>query len=251
MYTRCPGCHTVHPLNAAILAGGNGKYRCGKCNKVSNALESLFNDWPKSGEKPAEAGDMPVLGLPIDLETAAQSRKEPDQAALVGEGLHEPPRERGPWLRFSWILGGILVLLAITVWLGNFFGTPITEQPEVKQALQTVGVIEKPRRQVFRDLDAIHLVNREIRTAPNRDSLLVLEATIVNRADRKQPYPTLVVVLLDRSGRVLSRSRFVPRDYLASGSDVTAGMTPDAYLPFTVEIDDPGQRAVGFELDFE
>ena len=43
MYTRCPGCHTVHPVNAALLASGGGRYRCGKCNKVNNALEALFD----------------------------------------------------------------------------------------------------------------------------------------------------------------------------------------------------------------
>ena len=56
MFTRCPGCHTVHPVNAALLARGGGRYRCGKCNRAGNALDALFDDWPEAGEAPPAAG---------------------------------------------------------------------------------------------------------------------------------------------------------------------------------------------------
>ena len=77
---------TVHPVNAALLAQGSGRYRCGKCNKTSNALEHLFDDWPAAGDKPAGAGDLPVLGLNIDFTKAGRSRLEPAEAALTGAG---------------------------------------------------------------------------------------------------------------------------------------------------------------------
>ena len=66
MYTRCKGCHTVHPVNASLLARAGGKFRCGKCNKTGNALEALFDEWPEAGEKPPKTGPIPNLGLAID-----------------------------------------------------------------------------------------------------------------------------------------------------------------------------------------
>lgn len=249
MFTRCNGCHTVHPLNASFLAAGSGQYRCGKCNKVNNALDALFDTWPEPSDKPPAASDMPTLGASLDLDAAAQARRKPTDAALSGDWEEEQPA-RPHWMRFSWIAMAVIVITFAIFWLADFHGKPISERPLVRESLMKVGLIDTPRERVFRDLDSIHLVNRELRSVPGSKSLLQLDATIVNRADLKQPYPVLEVVLINGVGQVVSRSRFAPRDYLASGSDVTAGMTPDAYLPFSVEIDDPGKRAVGFELEF-
>lgn len=81
MYTRCPGCHTVHPVNALLLAQELGKYRCGKCKQINNALESLFDEWPDPGDHPPKAGKLPVLGLKLDLEAAKQARLMPGEAS--------------------------------------------------------------------------------------------------------------------------------------------------------------------------
>jgi hypothetical protein len=102
----------------------------------------------------------------------------------------------------------------------------------------------------LRDLDSIHLVNRELRSHPIIPGRLRLSATIVNRAQRSQPYPDIEVALLDSAGQVVLRERFTPSDYLAAGSAADGGMTPQAYLPLTLELADPGAQAVGFELQF-
>ncbi|MDH3941106.1 MAG: DUF3426 domain-containing protein, partial [Xanthomonadales bacterium] len=80
--------------------------------------------------------------------------------------------------------------------------------------------------------------------------MLQLTATIVNRASTPQPYPDLEIILLDASGQPVSRSLFRPADYLAEDASTAAGMTPQAYLPLVLDLPDPGQVAVGFELNF-
>jgi hypothetical protein len=97
----------------------------------------------------------------------------------------------------------------------------------------------------------IHLVSRELSSHPHLSGRLRLSATIVNRATRKQPYPDIEVTLLDASGRSLLQKRFVPADYLDPGSAPGASMVPHAYLPLAVDLEDPGLRAVGFELEFK
>ena len=103
---------------------------------------------------------------------------------------------------------------------------------------------------MFRDLDQIHLVSRELKSHPFKDGRLQLTATIVNRAQQSQPFPELEVILLDSGGDAVSQARFAPSDYLAAGTPTNTLMTPQAYLPLTLEIPDPGQQAVGFELKF-
>ena len=89
-----------------------------------------------------------------------------------------------------------------------------------------------------------------MRTHPSLPGILQLTATIVNRAPRVQPYPDLEVILLDASGQPINESRFAPSDYLAEGTAADSGMTPQAYLPLVLELPDPGNEAVGFELNF-
>ena len=252
MYTRCPECSTVHPVNAALLAQGSGRYRCGKCNKTSNALEHLFDDWPAAGDKPAGAGDLPVLGLNIDFTKAGRSRLEPAEAALTGAGEPEAVRPaRGRlWLRAFWITAAIALAAVVVVKLAEFNGTPLIEQARVDAALVRLGLKEPEPEKPFRDLDQIRLVSRQLINHPGDAGKLRLQATIVNRAPRRQPYPIIEVTLFGPGGERVSSIRFEPEDYLAAGSDHRRGMTPQAYLPLTLDFDDPGSTAVGFEIDF-
>ena len=54
MYTRCPACHAVHSVSAALLAAAGGDYRCARCSKVNNALECLFDELPAAGDRPPD-----------------------------------------------------------------------------------------------------------------------------------------------------------------------------------------------------
>jgi predicted Zn finger-like uncharacterized protein len=252
VYTRCPGCHTVHPVNAALLASGAGRYRCGKCNKLNNALESLFDEWPRAGARAPAADDIPVLGLSLDLERAAQSSQV---GAAEGADVELEAAQTGrpaarALLRAAWITAAVLILLAIAWQWAEFRSEPLLQNAAVESAEQRLGLKAQPPEQPFRDLESIHLVNRELRSHPAVPGRLRLSATIVNRAQQNQPYPEIEVALLDSSGQVVLRERFAPSDYLAAGSANDGGMAPQAYLPLTLELADPGAQAVGFELQF-
>jgi predicted Zn finger-like uncharacterized protein len=247
VFTRCKACHTVHPVNASLLARGGGKFRCGKCNKTGDALESLFDEWPGAGEQPAAAGELPVLGISIDLEAAEQARMEPDEAALSGD---PETGATSKVARLSWITAAIGTL-AVSVYLfAEFFEQPLLDQAALQPVLIQLGMREPPVKQPFRDLSQIHLVSRELTSHPDRADMLKLTATIVNRANETQAYPQLEVILLDAAGQPLSSSHFTPSDYLASGSPGDSGMTPQAYVALVLELPDPGTQAVGFELNF-
>ena len=237
MYTRCTACHTVHPVNAALLARDGGKYRCGKCKKVGNALDSLFDQWPAAGERPPAKGEPPVLGISIDLDKARKSRLTSDDNALNGEAGTDPAapaKARGNLARFTWI-AMVLVIAAIV---------------SFKLYETRPGILKPLSGQVFQDLSQIQLVSRELTSHPVQADTLRLTATIVNRAPETQPYPDLEVILLDAGGQALSRLRLSPSDYLAEGSSKDSGMTPQAYLPLVLVLPDPGREAVGFELNF-
>ena len=107
MYTRCNGCHTVHPLNAALLAQGAGKYRCGKCNKLNNALESLFDEWPNAGQSaPAQAGT-PSLGIRLDV-SSQKPEGDSDEEELSG---NSDKAGRKKFSQLAWISTAFVLLI--------------------------------------------------------------------------------------------------------------------------------------------
>lgn len=244
MYTRCLACHTVHPVNAALLAQGSGKYRCGKCNKLNNALESLFDSWPDAGAAAPAAGAVPSLGLALDLEAAKQD------AIFTGEAQDEIPATAAKGLipRAVWISLAAVLFLVTAFNLAHFFRQPLMENTQVQRGLVKVGLQEETADAEIPDLDMIELVSSEMRSHPSQLGALRLTATITNRAQVKQAYPSLEVVLLDSLGNPVATRVFEPPDYLAQDADASRGMAPDAYLPLVLNLADPGQQAVGFEL---
>ena len=253
MFTRCTACHTVHPVNASLLARGGGKYRCGKCKKLCNALDALFDEWPAAGDRPPASGELPVLGMPIDLDEARKTRLTPDEAALHGDADADsevPARSGKKLVRLTWVTMVLLVAVIVTFKLAEFYETPLLELPAVQSVKSRLGIPDPAAGQPFRDLQQIHLVSRELISHPFQANMLRLSATIVNRAPETQSYPDLEVILFDASGEPMSKLLFSPVDYLAEGASRDSGMTPQAYLPLALDLPDPGREAVGFELNF-
>jgi predicted Zn finger-like uncharacterized protein len=253
MFTRCPGCHTVHPVNASLLAQGAGKYRCGKCKKINNALDSLFDEWPDPGDQPQVAGKLPELGFNLDLKAAKQAQLSPGEASLTAEeeGGGDQGAGRGKkMLRTAWITTAIALLILVTVYLAEFFQQPLLDSPIVRNILVKTGLREPLPTVPLRDLGQIELLSRDMRSHPTRPDALSLSLTIVNRAARPQAFPGLEVILLDSSGQTLVSRLFEPDEYLAEGADIETGMTPEAYLHIGLDLADPGRQAVGFELHF-
>jgi predicted Zn finger-like uncharacterized protein len=253
VYTRCTACHTTHPVNASLLARAGGRFRCGKCQKIGNALDALYDEWPAAGERPPGPGEVPVLGLPLDLEQARKARQDGDEAGRSDDPEYAPDVIRSTtrrWLRPAWI-GLAAVLIGVVAFeYAAFRGTPLTGSQALESTLTRLGLRAPPTEPPFRALDQIQLVSRELRSYPFEAGRLQLSATIVNRARRVQPYPDLEVVLLDAGGAEVGRTRFAPADYLAKNADGSKGMTPGAFLPLVLELADPGEQAVGFELNF-
>lgn len=173
---------------------------------------------------------MPDLGLSIDLEQAKSARSGEDEGSA---GV--PAKRWGSLTRIAWITMALIVSVAVAFELAEFYDRTL---------------LELPSEQAFRDLSQVHLVSRELRSHPSRADMLRLTATIVNRASKAQPYPDLEVILLDASGQAVGRSLFSPLDYLSGDAAEKPGMTPQAYLPLVLDLADPGQEAVGFELNF-
>jgi hypothetical protein len=104
------------------------------------------------------------------------------------------------------------------------------------------GLLKDPRR--------IQLVSRDMHTHPTRSGILVLSLTFVNLSQRNQEFPELEITLMDAANQPVAQRRLQPVDYLRPGADIQTGLAADVYLPVLLELGDPGDQAVGFEIRF-
>jgi len=253
MFTRCHACHTVHPINAELLARGGGKFRCGKCHKINNALEALFDQWPEASQQGTQAGDLPELGITLSLSGRGENPDNPEEDAAGSDAPggptgYQPPRSA--WIRVLWITAAVVLTLAVSFNLAVYFQLPVLNHPLLQPVLVTLGIKQAANTSPASTAEAIELLARTMKPHPSRPGVLLLTASIVNRTDVRQPYPDVDVTLVDIDGRRLSRKLFKPGDYLTRTTELRSGMAPGGNLTFSLEIEDPGNEATGFELQF-
>ena len=102
----------------------------------------------------------------------------------------------------------------------------------------------------FRDISAIGLVSRDVRSHPRYRNAVLVSATIVNYARYVQPYPGIELVIYDTTGQVVSRGSFTADEYLEPGSSPAAGMLPGVPVHLDLELAGTVPQAAGFEFRF-
>lgn len=244
MFTLCPQCKTVHPLNAAALSQARGLVQCGQCGRTFSSLSFLFDQWP-SGEahRPASGPDatLPVLkvtakaGTPAG-ETPAESNK-PDPAKTKPGQL-------------AWSLATALLVLLTIANITWTFREPLLKTPRISSWMKQSGWLQVEQQGLLKDPQHIQLVSRDMHTHPTRSGILVLSLTFVNLASGNQVFPELEVTLMDAASQPVAQRRLQPAEYLRAGADTRAGLAADVYLPVLLELGDPGEQAVGFEIRF-
>jgi predicted Zn finger-like uncharacterized protein len=244
MFTRCPNCKTVHPLNASLIAYARGSVRCGHCTKTFDALAILFDQWPSGrAHGPTSGSDTgpPVIG---------RSRQTPTpQDTDAAENTDNTELQKNPH-NLAWGLLAALLILITAANTGWTFREPLLHEPKVQAWLTQHGWLKVEPPGLLKSPDQIQLVSRDMHTHPTRTGILVLSLTFVNLAQTTQDFPLIEVTLLDVTSQVVARRRFQPRHYLRADADESSGLAADVFLPVLLELGDAGQKAVGFEIQF-
>ena len=244
MFTRCPQCKTVHKMTAALLSHTRGLVQCGQCDRTFSALSFLFDEWP-AGQAYGPAKGPEAIPPVLSKEGA-----DPDAGVSVDSGNDETAEKASSPNRMAWILGlSLLVLITVinTVWT---FRQPLEKIPYVNALTNNTSPLQPDEGGLLKDPRQIQLVSRDMHTHPTRSGILVLSLTFVNLARRSQEYPEMLITLLDATNQPVAKRRFLPTDYLRTGADTESGLSPDVYLPVLLELGDPGEQAVGFEIQF-
>lgn len=233
----------------------------------AHAREELPDDEPALRDEPpiSALDEAPEDGDEIgdaDYARPAGSQSQPirSEPALRNDGLLDLAEEplqldwqeaRKPWGR--WIAWGLLNLLAAGTLAGQYVAYHFEElarqdqyRPWFEQLCPEFGC-SLPSKV---DIEQIKSTNLVVRSHPDYMNALMVDAIIYNRAPFAQPFPLLELRFADINGQLLASTRFKPSQYLGGELAGQAEMPPQTPIHVSLEINDPGAKAVNYSLSF-
>ncbi|MFJ4143475.1 DUF3426 domain-containing protein [Pseudomonas sp. NPDC089734] len=100
------------------------------------------------------------------------------------------------------------------------------------------------------DINQLKSSNLVVRSHPDFQGALVVDAIIYNRASFSQPFPLLELRFADTSGQLIASRRFKPGEYLSGEMAGKEEMPPQTPIHIALDILDPGAKAVNYSLNF-
>lgn len=142
---------------------------------------------------------------------------------------------------------GLLALLLLQLILADRarLASDAAWRPRLEAACSVLGCSLPP----WREPDAFRVTNREVRPHPTAPGALLVTTSFRNDARWPQAWPLVEVALHDLDGQALGLRRFSPVEYLGN-APASPLIAPGQSASATLEILDPGKRAVAFTFDF-
>ena len=197
-----------------------------------------------------EDDDLDTGELPVDEQPQAESDdgyKHNEAFELLGTSTAPPVlKKRRVGL---WLLVCLVLLLAIGGQWVYANRDQLLNKPELRPVVNKFCGFLDCRLEPLRDVEQIELLRRSVYSHPNIDEALIISLALVNNADFAQPFPILRIRMADVRGQIVAQRDFEPGSYLDAAAS-TEKMAPGTPLTVTLEIHDPGNDALTFELEF-
>lgn len=254
LITRCPSCGTTFRALPSQLSVRGGRVRCGKCAAIFDGVVNLVEE--SAAAETAEPS--PQLGLFEAGAPPAPPRPAPrpnPQRALPAddEPLPEFLEEELPRSRYgvAWGLGALIAAAALAGQLAYHYRTELaTLAPQLRPLLAAGCEFLDCELRLPRRPDLLSIESSDLQSDARRESLIVLNAVIRNRAPFAQELPALELTLTDAADQPLVRRVLRPADY-AQGLAAPArgpGLAPGAEAVLRLHLDTGGVRATGYRL---
>ncbi|MBD8492747.1 DUF3426 domain-containing protein [Pseudomonas syringae] len=160
----------------------------------------------------------------------------------------QPKSSRGA--RLLWIVLILLALLGLVAQYVSYHFEHLARQDQYRPLFQQwcpqLGC-KVPSKVDISQLKSSNLV---VRSHPEFQGALVVDAIIYNRAAFSQPFPLLELRFADTGGQLIASRRFKPSEYLSGEMAGKEEMPPQTPIHIALDILDPGAKAVNYNLNF-
>ncbi len=214
-------------------------------DEPQRALSEALPETPPPHEQPI----LTAAELPLErAESPAETHPQPSAPAeaVPAEFELEPAGESHTG---AWVLGSLVLLLALAGQLINHYRGTLATVPSVGPTVRAVygalGIPIVPRWNV-RAYQARQLGATVSGSNPHQ---ITVRASIANQGPWPLPLPLLRVTLQDRYGRTIAARDVSPSDYLAPSAPTAAMLPAGGRIDAVVAFENPGPQAIGFEID--
>ncbi|WP_422460860.1 MULTISPECIES: DUF3426 domain-containing protein [unclassified Endozoicomonas] len=152
--------------------------------------------------------------------------------------------------RTYWGVAACSLLVLLTLQFAWFNRSTLSLNPALRPAYAMTCNLLSCTLPPMVNLNAIKSVDLVVRSHPDQDNALQVDAVIINEARHPQPFPDLKLTFTDINGRLVANRTFTPSEYLGgelAGSDEMPKAQP---IRLGLEIVDPGEQAVSYQLTF-
>jgi len=275
LFTRCPGCKTIFRVTEPQLALRQGQVRCGHCRTVFNGRDELIAlDPPALDERDDEPDELAAGPPTVTLRSAQALEPAPPPGAPhaplqpaampTGRVQDDAPVEVQDYEnRFAWAAGKpvsrtwktlgtiaipLLVVALVLQAVLHFRDALAAHFPATKPTLANLCTILGCKIQPLRDVGELSIEASDLQQDPAHKGLLILTATIRNRAAVAIGYPHLELTLTDAADQVVVRRALAPADYASGTANTAAGIPPNGEIPVKLFIDASATTQAGYRL---
>src|SRR5665213_1799193 len=222
-------------------------------DRSSQTDRSSQMDRPSRLDRPSQIEprlhDEPDARDSVARDSGADTRPGDDGVDYENRFAWDKPRPRK--LRHAWLYAlaiPLLVVLLAGQLLYHFRDAIPAHWPATKPALTamcaTLGCSVRP----LRDVGALSIDASDLQVDPAHKGLLILTATVRNRAAYALAYPHLELTLTDAQDQIVVRRAFAPAEYLSGSVDIEAGLAGNGEVALKLFIDASATTQAGYRL---
>ena len=267
-YTRCPNCATVFRVAPEQLSVRAGQVRCGQCKTVFDGIAEQVAVTPPIRPDVATWVDAPAPAPPQRTVGQAPAPDPPAAAPMDDaqpaappqpEVAEAPPEDRfarpSKWSRRARIASYaaatvVLVVLVAAQATYHFRDSIVTYWPVARPSFERLCALAGCAIRPLRDSAMSHLSIEasDLQADPAHRGLLILTATLRNRAAWPLAYPHLELTLSDAQDRVVVRRALAPADYAGGTADLQKGIAANGEVALKLFIDASATSQAGYRL---
>jgi predicted Zn finger-like uncharacterized protein len=283
-YTRCPGCSTIFRVTPDQLALRDGQVRCGHCRTVFDGNAHLISLAPTPRAPGEPEQDELAAGPPtVTLRSAHALRPAHEdtlarEAASRDDGARDATASRATVVepdeadddepidydsRFAWdrprprsratrvllaVAAPLLLLALVAQGLFHFRDALAAHWPQTRPALVRLCAAAGCEVRPLRDVSALSIDASDLQADPAHKGLLILSATIRNRAGYAVAYPYLELTLTDSADQVVVRRAMPASEYAGGTADLPRGIAANGESVVRLFIDASATTQAGYRL---
>lgn len=275
-YTRCPACKTTYRVTSQQLAMREGQVRCGHCRTVFDGELALVSLAPRFRGTDEEAQlSEAELGPPTvtlrnaqalaPLSDTTDDRRGPRGMAADNDEDSSPSidpelayasrfaasEDRKRFRLPGWVYGLLIPVLIVAFAaqaVFHFRDAIAGRWPQSKPALIGLCALADCQLRPLQDITGLSIEASDLQADPAHKGLLILAATVRNRATHALAYPYLELTLSNAQDEIVVRRAFAPGEYLSGAADLGSGIAGNAELAVKLFIDASTTSQAGYQV---